>query len=157
MARFDTTGFDDVINGMIKLGEGIGETADKMLLAGAQEVKASWKKTAEKHKFRDTGDMINSIGYARKPKSISGIRQIDIYPQGEDRHGVRNAEKAFILHYGMSAKAARKIRRGKVKKFPEAGIPATHWVDEADADASPRVQAVMEKEYDNLLRKKGKL
>jgi HK97 gp10 family phage protein len=136
MARFDTSGFDDVINALTALDLTDDET-DDVLLAGAEEVKEAWKQSAEKHELRDTGDMINSIDYSRKPKKAAGIREVDIYPQGKDRKGIRNAEKAFVLHYGTSR------------------IPATHWVDEADEMAAEPVQKAMEEKYDEILRKRG--
>lgn len=128
MARFDTSGLDDTIREMRKLGEESGEAATAMLQAGAEGVKKAWRLAAEEHGLRDFGDMIESIGFARKPKDIGGIKEIDIYPQGKDRKGVRNAEKAFILHYGTSK------------------LDATYWVDDADRYsedfAIPAMQAV---------------
>lgn len=114
MARFDTSGLDETIREMRRMGEESGDVATAMLQAGAEEVKKAWQLAAEEHGLRDTGDMIASIGFSREPKDIGGIKSIDIYPQGTDRHGVRNAEKAFILHYGTSK------------------LAATHWVDDAD-------------------------
>lgn len=134
MARFDTSGLDELLAEMKRLGELSGETADKMLMAGAEEVKKAWKDSAEKHKHRDYGDMIESIGYARQPKTAGDIKQIDIYPQGKDRKGVREVEKAFILHYG---------KKGK---------PGSHWVDDADTASGPKVQAAMEQIWDEHLK-----
>lgn len=136
MARFRTKGIDELINTLISIGEGAGELADKMLLAGAEQVKISWEYAAAYHGHRDTGDLIDSIGYARKPQTISGVRKIDIYPQGKDRKGVRNAEKAFVLHYGTSKK------------------PGSRWVDMADDLSGPRVEIAMKKIYDEYLERK---
>ncbi len=133
MARFDTSGIDDIIDEIIRLGDAGKVVGDKMLLAAAKEVKGAWWESAQKHDLRDTGDMINSIGHAKKPKDVGGVRTIDIYPQGKDRKGVRNAEKAFILHYGSSS------------------IPSSHWVDDADEEAGPRVQDAMEKIFDDFI------
>ena len=69
MARFDTSGIDDIIDQLVRMGEGTGEIADSMLMAGAEEVKKAWKQAAKSHKLKDTGDMINSIGYANSPKN----------------------------------------------------------------------------------------
>jgi HK97 gp10 family phage protein len=139
MGRFTTTGIDDIMKKLVYLGDAAEAVGDEMLLAGAEEVKKAWKKSAERHKLRDTGDMIASIGYARKPKSVGGVRVIDIYPQGKNRRGVRNAEVAAVTHYGTS-------------KFP-----ATHWVDEADAEAGPKAQEAMEQVYYKHLEEKGLL
>lgn len=136
MARFDTSGIDEIIKEVVRLGEAGAEVGDKMLMAGAEEVKEAWRTSAEKHGHRDLGDMIEKIGYPRQPKDVGGIRTIDIYPQGKDRKGVRNAEKAFILHYGSSS------------------IKGSHWVDDADAEAGPRVQQAMEDIFDDYLNRR---
>lgn len=125
MARFEMDGFDDLLADMKRLGELSGDVADEMLMAGAEEVKQAWVKSAERNQHRDTGDMIASIGYGRTPKEISGARTIDIYPQGKDRKGVRNAEKAFILNYGTKKR------------------PASHWIDDADKASGEPVMTVM--------------
>lgn len=136
MARFDTSGLDDLIKDIGNL-DLTDEETDEVLLAGAEEVKKAWCVQATAHGLKDTGDMIESIGYAKKPKSVGGVKQIDIYPQGKDRKGVRNAEKAFINNYGTSR------------------IKATHFVDDADEMAGDLVQQAMENKYNKLLDKKG--
>lgn len=134
MARFDVSGLDEVIRQMAELGELSGPVADRMLMAGAEQVRLAWQRSAQEHDHRDTGDMIRSIGYPRAPRDIEGVRAIDIYPQGTDGKGVRNAEKAFILHYGT--------RR----------LPGSRWIDDADAYAGPLVQAEFERIWDEYIR-----
>lgn len=135
MAQFSTDGIDQIAAEMAWMGEAAGETADEMLLAGAEEVKRAWKETAERHGYRETGDMIESIRADKAPKSdANDVRRINVYPRGEDRKGVRNAEKAYVLHYGTSK------------------IHGSHWVDEADQDADPMVQDVFEKIWDRHLK-----
>lgn len=127
MARFEMEGFDELLADMKRQGELVGEVADRMLMAGAEEVKKVWRQSAERVPHRVSGDLIESIDYARKPKTAGDIRTIDIYPQGKDRKGVRNAEKAFILNYGKKNKAP------------------SHWVDDADrASGEPVMQAMTE-------------
>jgi hypothetical protein len=138
MARFDTSGIDDLIHDI----ENLNLTPDEqneILMDGAEQVKKAWKFAAAAHELKDTGDMINSIGYAGKPKDVGGVKSVDIYPQGKDRKGVRNAEKAFILHYGSSK------------------IEATHFVDDADAlcESEFSVQEAMEDKFDEICEKKG--
>ena len=137
MARFDADGLDGVIRQMAELGELSGPVADRMLLAGAEQVRLAWQQSAEAHGHRDTSDMIRSIGYARAPRDIEGVRAIDIYPQGKDHKGVRNAEKAFVLHYGTSR------------------MRGSRWIDDADAYAGPLVQAEFERIWDDFLRTRG--
>ena len=109
MARFDTSGLDDVIREMEQLGELYGETADEMLMAGAEEVKKAWKESAERHKHRDTGDMIKSIGYSRQPKRVGDIRSIDIYPQGTDQKAFATRKRRL---YSTTARGRARRRTG---------------------------------------------
>lgn len=134
MARFDVSGLDETIEEMKRLGQMTGQTADAMLMAGAEEVRKAWRQSAEEHRHRDTGDMIASIGFARKPKEIGSIRTIDIYPQGKDKRNVRNAEKAFILHYGTT-----KIR-------------GSRWVDDADKISEQTVVPAMIRVWEQFLQ-----
>lgn len=135
MAQFSTDGIDSIAEEMAWMGEAAGEVADEMLLAGAEEVKRAWKETAERHGYRETGDMIESIRADKAPKSdANDVRRINVYPRGKDRKGVRNAEKAYVLHYGTSK------------------IHGSHWVDEADQDAGSMVQDVFEKIWDRHLK-----
>lgn len=162
MAQFSTDGIDSIAEEMAWMGEAAGETADEMLLAGAEEVKRAWKETAERHGYRETGDMIESIRADKAPKSdANDVRRINVYPRGKDRKGVRNAEKAFLLHYGTSnsakAKKRRAVRwkaRGKTNATGELSKlrMGTHWVDEAERDAAPMVQDVFEKIWDRHLK-----
>ena len=134
MARFDVSGLDETIEEMKRLGQMTGRTADAMLMAGAEEVRKAWRQSAEEHRHRDTGDMIASIGFARKPKEIGSIRSIDIYPQGKDKRNIRNAEKAFILHYGTT-----KIR-------------GSRWVDDADKISEQTVVPAMIRVLEQFLQ-----
>lgn len=134
MARFDVSGLDETIEEMKRLGQMTGQTADAMLMAGAEEVRKAWRQSAEEHRHRDTGDMIASIGFARKHKEIGSIRSIDIYPQGKDKRNIRNAEKAFILHYGTT-----KIR-------------GSRWVDDADKISEQTVVPAMIRVWEQFLQ-----
>lgn len=125
MARFDAPGLDKVLNEMQRLGELSGACAMAMVKAAASEIKDAWKESAEQHELRDTGAMIESIGYPAPPVQAGSVIYQDIYPQGKDAKGTRNAEKAFILHYGTSK------------------IPATYWVDDADEKSGPRVEETL--------------
>lgn len=135
MAQFSTDGIDQIAAKMAWMGEAAGEVADEMLLAGAEEVKRAWKETAERHGYRETGDMIESIRADKAPKSdANDVRRISVYPRGEDRKGVRNAEKAFLLHYGTSR------------------IRGSHWIEEAEQKALPTVQQVFGDIWDRHLK-----
>lgn len=133
MARFDMSGLDPIIDEMRALGEESGAAAEAMIMAGADAVADAWRRAARAHALVDTGDMLASIGHPRKPSTIGDAISIDIYPQGKDRKGVRNAEKAFILHYGTSKR------------------PATRWVDTADAYSEETAVPAMAKVWEDFI------
>ena len=137
MAQFSTDGIDSIAEEMAWMGEAAGETADQMLLAGAEEVKRAWQETAEAHGYHDSGDMIESIKADKAPKSdADGVRKIDVYPRGQDhkKKPVRNAEKAYLLHYGTSR------------------IRGSHWIEEAEQKALPTEQQVFGDIWDRHLK-----
>ena len=133
MARFDMSGLDPIVDEMRRLGEESGAAAQAMIQTGAEAVKLAWQRAAEEKGLRDTGDMIRSIGYPRNPKKIGDALAQDIYPQGRDQKGVRNAEKAFILHYGTSTHEA------------------TYWVRLADAYSEETAVPAMAKVWEDYI------
>lgn len=126
MARLRMDGMEDTINDLERLGKNTDEATTAMLRAAGNVMSESWRSAAEKHHHRDTGQMIASISAGRKIKGQGSGKSIVVTSQGKDHKGVRNAEKAFILHYGT----------GK--------IAASHWVDEAERDAEPKMATIMQ-------------
>lgn len=94
----------------------------------------SWKKAAIAHGHGGRGRMVEAI--APKYSTQSGS-MIDIYPQGTDKDGVRNAEKAFLLHYGWSGRAG------------------DHWVDDAEQQGETATVDAMEAVFTEKMKEKG--
>lgn len=142
MARFDTSGLDELVKEMTKMGQQSGPLAECMVNSAVVVIRDCWKETAEKHRFHDTGDMIKSIGFPEPVRHIGSALARDVYPQGKDRNGTRNAEKAFLLHYGTTSHGATRIE-------------ASHWVDEADEKSGPLVQERLEEIWNQFLESGG--
>lgn len=135
MANFRSEGLDDIIQQMKELGELAGETADQMLMAGADKMVSQWKWEIKDARHIDSGAMINSITHDKRPtKFIS--REISIYAKGKS-DGVSNAVKAFMTHFGTSK------------------TPGSHWVDNAEKHAVNKVTRAMSEIWDKELKKKG--
>ena len=101
MATFNVTGLEEIIRDLQRMGDESKEVAEKMLLAGADVVRWEWQHAIkEKGHIGETGDMIISVKPDRRIKEYGGVMQITVYPRGKDSTGTRNAEKAFIAHYG---------------------------------------------------------
>ena len=138
MARFDTTGLEDLVRQMRKLGQDEGPVAEEMVNAAVDVIKDEWKKAAEAHGHVETGSMINNIRPAGKaPVRAGNLIYRDVYPQGKDAKGVSNAKKASILHYGKS------------------NLQGDYWVDEADKNSAEPVQAVCEAIWDRFIQEHG--
>ena len=137
MASFKTSGdlIDDIAKELEQLGEDVsGQLGQDMLDEGAKIIEFNWVKSIKNHNHIDTGDMVNSVGVAKGTKAK---KFRDIYPQGKDSKGVRNAEKAFIAHYGKS------------------GQLGTRFVDEAEANSDAECAVSMQRKLDEYIEKKG--
>lgn len=144
-----TSGFKDFFDNLKTLGEDIDSIAESMLEAGAEVTVAEWKKgiQEERHKivnrhgkgyiekngYIDTGDMEKSVDSS----ILKSGRSAEIYPRGKDRKGVRNATKAYVLHYGKSS------------------MPGSRFVDKIEDKAAPEVYEAMDNIMDEYLKKHG--
>lgn len=108
MAKFNVVGLDDVAEQMLQRAEIAEEAVPEMLKAGGavmQEAQRAEIRTMFRSR-RSTGDLAASITVS-KVKDRDGGKMVEVYPDGKDRHGVRNAEKGFVLNYGRSNMPAR--------------------------------------------------
>lgn len=136
MAKLTIDGLDETLEQMARMGQLTGKVADEMLLDGAAEMKTAWQNTITMFEHVDTGEMRRKVGYNKKPKSVMESKKLlEIYPQGKDKRGTRNAEKAFILHYGRS------------------NMTGSHFVDKAETDGEPKAAAAMEARWDRFIEK----
>ena len=122
MAKFSVNGIDSLAADLKRLGQLDNEELVSDMLDG-----------------RSTGDMASSVAPTKGIKKIGDVSAKEIYPQGKDRKGVRNAEKAFILHYGKS----------------NADQPPTHFVDAVEESAEDKAVSAMENVFNNYLEKEG--
>lgn len=140
-------GLDKIINDFAAHGLATGEFAKECLAEGAEVVKKAWKQAALQHDLIGDGsdgtgrhmrssiditEAIGSVGWSKGASgNMSDVLRVAIYPQGVRRVGkksgrpVRNAEVAYVLHYGTSKR------------------PATYWVDTAEDIATPEVERLL--------------
>lgn len=94
-----TKGLDILTSKLSELASEIGgDLPDRMLDAGAETAEDNWREGILAAGHVESGDMLRSVGTSPYPYSR------EIYPQGTDRKGVRNAEKAFVINYGKNGK-----------------------------------------------------
>lgn len=139
MAKFSANGFDELAAELKKLGQlGNGELVEEMLNAGAEVVVREWKNGITKvvKGKRSTGALLDSVTSSDEVfQSSDGVPTIEIYPDGRDDKGVRNIEKAYILHYGKSGQAP------------------TLFVDDVEAAAEDEAVEAMSEVFDKFCDK----
>ena len=101
MAKFTVTGLDDVMEAMLRQDAIVEEAVPEMLKAGGEVMKRAFQEQTKKLNStgRATGALTASIKVSAV-KERDGGKFVEIAPTGQDRHGVRNAEKGFVLNYG---------------------------------------------------------
>lgn len=133
MARMTLDGLDETLESMKKLGELTGEVANAMLMVGAAHVADGLVRSAKREGHRDTGKLIESIGYEASPKTEDEIPVIYVYARGTDDEGVPNKDKAFVNNYGTTK------------------IDETEWWEEGEAEAEPKAVAGMIEVWDEFI------
>ncbi len=138
MAKCSMSGFDELAADLKKLEQlDNDELVGEMLDAGAEIVVREWKNGIQKtiKTKRSKGELLESIGTGKGIEKIGGVSAKTIYPIGKDSKGVRNAEKAFILHYGKS------------------GQTPTFFVDDVEAAAEDEAVEAMSDVFNNFCDK----
>ena len=125
MAMLSFSGLDDLAREIARAGEKAKPTVQKMLEAGGAAMEEAWKHAIDDAGLVDTGEMRASVKAGKITLTDDG-GFVEVYPRGKDSRGVRNADKAFINHYGSSR------------------IRATAFVDQAEEEGEPAATAAME-------------
>lgn len=131
MAKFNVVGLDDIQDAMLRREAATVEAVPEMLKAGGAVMQKAQKDeiSATFKSKRSTGDMARSI-VVSKIKEIDGGKRVEVYQDGKDRHGVRNATKAFVLQYGRK------------------NMPARPWFTAANTKAADEVNAEMRRVWE---------
>lgn len=140
MAKCSMSGFDELAADLKKLEQlDNDELVGEMLDAGAEIVVREWKNGISKiiKTKRSKGELLESIGTGKGIEKNGDVSAKTIYPIGKDSKGVRNAEKAFILHYGKS------------------GQTPTFFVDDVEAAAEDEAVEAMSEVFNDFLKKEG--
>lgn len=124
-------GADEMLKDLQKLGDEMPQVEREMLRLGGDEMAKAWEQEIEDRGFISKGEgekanqthMRDSI--KAKVVSRKGRMRAEITGIGQDDRGVRQAAKAYMLHYGTSR------------------IQASHWIDAAEDHGMPLVTAAM--------------
>lgn len=134
MARMTVDGFEITENRLGKLGRSM---IRRIVEAGAGAAEKVMSDNIRARGHVRTGDMLESVGQNEYREFLGG-GSVEVYPQGEDRGGVRNATKAYVINYG----------RGGTRKRGKMG---DRFITGNEAQTESAVVAAMQAESDRLI------
>ncbi|WP_347293137.1 HK97-gp10 family putative phage morphogenesis protein [uncultured Alistipes sp.] len=131
MARFEVNGIEGFEDKILKREAAATAAVPAMLKAGAAVLvdaqQAEIRSTFQSG--RVTGDLASSIK-ATSVKKKDSTQYVEVYPQGTNRRGERNATVGFVHQYGRS------------------NMPARPWFTSANEKAAGEVQEAMRQEWE---------
>lgn len=151
MAKFQSANVDEMANELRRLGHITGAMAQEMVAEGAEVIADAWRDVIREHDHVESGDMLESVNPTPVQRVAGGVAA-EIYPQGMDGNGVRNVEKAFLLHYGWKAGEPRRGKKGEDAKGRKGAYKGDHFVDEVEQRAVDGVDEAMEAVMDRHMR-----
>lgn len=107
MASCKFSGMDEMTQYLKKTGDlANGQLCEDILNAEADVYIDEWKKAIDKcvKTKRSRGEMRDAVN----AKQVGSLK-VEVYPMGKDHKGVRNAEKAFIHHYGKHGQSGSRL------------------------------------------------
>ena len=130
------SGTEDVLEELFRESERLERKATEMLGRAGQVAVRAWQEAIERaghappgKSGRAKGDLYNSVR-ASAVKKTGEAYVSTVYPHGRDRKRQKNAEKAFVLHYGTSR------------------IRGDHFVDDAETQMQDAVDKVMQEVWE---------
>lgn len=126
MARFNMVGLKRIEREIARRASLLDEAAPEMLKAGTDVLVEYQRGSIIEKGLIDTGAMLDSVKAGSVKYGNNGYYQ-EVWPQGRDEKGERNAKKGFVLEYGRS------------------DMNATHWMSEANDAAEEEVIDAMRK------------
>lgn len=129
MAKFNMVGLKELEREIAKRASLLPDVAPEMLKAGTDILVEYQKEFVKDKGLHETWDMYHSIKAGPVKEGKDGWYQ-EVWPQGRDRKGTKNAVKGFVLEYGTS-KSDR--------------IGPTHWMSDANDAAKDEMVEAMRK------------
>ena len=143
MARMKVDGFELAENRLAKMGRPM---IRQIIEAGAKAAEKRMVENTRARKHVRNSDMLESIGNNGIREYLGGA-STEVYPQGDDRKGVRNATKAYVINYG---KGARPYTR-RPKKHPRRNLTGDKFITGDEPQTEEAVLQAMQAESDRLI------
>lgn len=103
MAELEFSDFENFEVGLRRLGR---EGIKRVVMAGAEACIKEVQGRTERYRHVVNHDMINAVTTGKYHEDIDKA-WVAVYPQGYDRRGVSNAQKAFVINYGYGGRKTK--------------------------------------------------
>ena len=143
MATCRVSGFELVEQQLNRMGRPMIRQIVEAGAKAAEKVMAD--ATEEKGHIR-TGEMMRSIGHNEYREFLGG-GSTDVYPQGDDSKGTRNATKAYVINYGKGRRPNTKWPR----KHPRKNRTGDKFITGNEGKTEAAVTEAMQAESDRLI------
>ncbi len=148
MARFSVDGFELQEQRLNKLGRPMMR---QIIEAGAKAAEKVMETSTNQYGHTRNRDMLEAIGN-NGIREYYGGASTEVYPQGDDRKGVRNATKAYVINYG---KGRRPMTR-RPKKNPRRNLTGDKFITGSEKKTEAAVVQAMQAESDRLMEELDK-
>lgn len=142
MAKFNVNGAELVVEQINRMGRPMMR---KIVEAGAQAAERRMRENTERARHVRNRDMMDAIGDNGISEGLEGA-STEVYPQGDDRRGERNATKAYVINYGRGKRPYTK----RPKKNPRRNLTGDKFITGDEKKAEEVIRAAMQAESDRL-------
>lgn len=134
MARLDFDGFEALDGQFARLLD--RGTIRRIVEAGARKDADEMRANITAASHVRTGSMLENVRPGDYKEDLNGAEMV-VYPRGNDKNGVRQATKAYVINYGRGGRRTRRMG----DKFITGKLAQTETA----------VQAAMQAESDRIL------
>ncbi len=148
MAKVRVSGFELADAQLRRMGRPM---IRQIVEAGASAAEKRMIEDTKARKHIRNSDMLDAIGTNEYRETVHG-GSVDVYPQGDDRNGVRNATKAYVINYGKGQRPMVK----RPKKNPRRNLTGDKFITGSEKKTEAAVVAAMQAESDRLMEELNK-
>jgi len=143
MATMKVDGFEIQERRLAKMGPTM---IRKIVEAGADAAERIMANETKARNHVRNSDMLDAIGNNGIREYLGGA-STEVYPQGEDRFGTRNATKAYVINYGKGQQPNTKRSR----RNPQRNKTGDKFITGNERKTEDAVVQAMQAESDRLI------
>lgn len=140
MARMTVEAGEELTGTLERLDASMRRGGIRRIVEAGAKVAVDEMRAAISNHHVKRGSMRDSTGMAEYHETLEG-GSVNVYPQGTDSRGVKNALKAFVINYGLGNNPTTRSRGRR-----EANKTGDKFITGQFNRTKPRIQEAMEAE-----------